>query len=59
MTPTDEHFQIAEQNGITKDHVRARLKLGWDIERAINEVPKRRKKKKIVYYMRGRRTNAD
>ena len=36
-TPTPEQFAIAESNGLSKQNVRSRIHMGWDIKRAITE----------------------
>lgn len=34
---TEEHFKIAENNGLSKQLVRKRFNTGWEIERAITQ----------------------
>jgi hypothetical protein len=34
---TSEYYQLAEQNGISRQYVRNRLQQGWSLERAVTE----------------------
>lgn len=51
---TDEQYQIAEKNGISKANVNQRIRLGWTVQRAITE-PIHKKgeiKPEHIYYVR-------